>query len=329
MACFMFLFFVLCSLFLVLGSWCFVLGAWCLVLGLGCSSSCWATKNSERGTKNEDASVFREDGRGREAVFVATIAQEFLPRHVDLGPTGGADTDDSTRTDAFDDEVRLKTDLNATAPQRHFASRLDNVDDGAFGCHVRWSIIPAQVLQRVLGCIHRGGDIFFEIGVKRFVHATEQGCGHGRATKLAILDGVDPGGHPAATDEGLVHCGLIAGGALHCVVVQPDVRDVEPGEHAIRCGFPGDTKQDGLATEGFFPFCGPRAFGDEFLNAEAFAPSPDSGGSIEGHLFLGRIAVYALLWFEAGDDRTLQILEVHFFELPDLALAKALAGLVF
>lgn len=118
---------------------------------------------------------------------------------------------------------------------------------------MRRTIVPASVLQRVLGRIHQHFALSREIGVEGGIHAAEQGRGHRRTVELAILDGIDPSGHPAATNEGLVHFGLIVGGAFYRGVVQPDVRDVEPGEHATRCGLPSDTEQDVLATEGFFP----------------------------------------------------------------------------
>ena len=85
-------------------------------------------------TKNAKPSVFGKDGRSREAVFMAegSVAQIFLPRHSDDGPVRRTDTDDSCGTDALDDEVRFKTDLDAAAAQRRRAVRLRDVEDGAF-----------------------------------------------------------------------------------------------------------------------------------------------------------------------------------------------------
>ena len=96
------------------------------------------------------------------------------------------------------------------------------------------------MFQRVLDCIHQGGDILFEIGIEGLVHAAEQGSGHLRAAELAIFDGIHPGGHPAAADKCLVRFGLIAGGTLPRGIVQPDVRDMEAGEDTIWRGLPGD-----------------------------------------------------------------------------------------
>ena len=51
----------------------------------------------------------------------------------------------------------------------------------------------------------------------------------GGGAKLAILDRIDPTGHPARSNEGmLVRLGLVAGGALHGDVVQPNIRAMRP-----------------------------------------------------------------------------------------------------
>ena len=77
--------------------------------------------------------VFGKDGRCREAVFVAegAVAQIFLSGQFEVRPACGADTDDSAGTDAFDDQVRFKSDLDAAAPQRDLSGRLCNVENGA------------------------------------------------------------------------------------------------------------------------------------------------------------------------------------------------------
>src|SRR5579862_6962963 len=77
------------------------------------------------------ASIFGEDGRGREALLSAggPLVEVFLPRHIDLGPVSGADTHDPAGADAFDDEVSFKTNLDAAASQRHLASRLCDVQN--------------------------------------------------------------------------------------------------------------------------------------------------------------------------------------------------------
>ena len=60
------------------------------------------------------------------------VAQKFLPRHSDVGPVRRTDPNDSRGTNALDDEVRFKTDLDAAAAQGHRAVRLRDVEDGAF-----------------------------------------------------------------------------------------------------------------------------------------------------------------------------------------------------
>ena len=82
----------------------------------------------------DNSLVFGEDGRRRKAVFMAevAIAENFLPRQsADDGPARRADTDDSPGANTFDDEVRLKTDLDAAAPQRNLSGRLRDLEDGA------------------------------------------------------------------------------------------------------------------------------------------------------------------------------------------------------
>ena len=184
------------------------------------------------------------------------------------------------------------------------------------------------MLQCILGRIHRCSDTLLEIGVEGGVHAAEQGRGHRGAAELAILDGIDPRGHPAAADEGLVRRGLILSGTLHRSLIQPDVRDVEPNEHAARRGMPGESEQDGLAFERFLPAGRPDAIGDQVCEPEAFATAPDSCGGIEGHRLFAPLVVSAFLWFEAGNDRALGFLEVQFLQFPDFALTQAEAGFV-
>lgn len=58
--------------------------------------------------------VLREDVRAGESLLEA-FSEVFFTRQVDQGPVCGADTDDAPGPDAFDDLVRLKTNLNAAA----------------------------------------------------------------------------------------------------------------------------------------------------------------------------------------------------------------------
>src|SRR5258705_10454678 len=80
----------------------------------------WVTKNQEPRTKNKKLSVLGEDGWRREAVFVLEVStvEVFLPRQMEIGPVRWTDADNSGGADAFGDEVRLKTDLDAAAAQR-------------------------------------------------------------------------------------------------------------------------------------------------------------------------------------------------------------------
>ena len=184
------------------------------------------------------------------------------------------------------------------------------------------------MLQRIFSRIHRCPATLFEIAVEGGIHAAEQGHGHGGVAELAILDGVHQRGHPAAADECLVRLGLIMSGTLHRSLIQPDIRDVEPKEHASRSGMPTESEQDGLASERFLPAGGPDALGDQVCEPKAFAAAPDAGGVIEGHCLFATLAISAFLRFEAGNDRALCYLELQFLQLPDFALTQAEAGLV-
>jgi hypothetical protein len=83
-------------------------------------------------TKNKKPSVFGEYGWGGKANFMASLAQAFIPRHLNLWPSCGADPDNPAGANAFDYEVRLENDLNAAASQRHLSGRLDDIPDSAF-----------------------------------------------------------------------------------------------------------------------------------------------------------------------------------------------------
>ena len=60
-------------------------------------------------------SVFRENGRCREAVLRAIVEKVFLPWDLRLGPAVRTDFYDPSGTDRFDNLVGLEIDLNATA----------------------------------------------------------------------------------------------------------------------------------------------------------------------------------------------------------------------
>jgi hypothetical protein len=169
---------------------------------------------------------------------------------------------------------------------------------------------------------------FFEIGVERSSMPPNKVAVTVARPNLPYSTASIHRGHPAAADEGFVRFGLVLGGTLHRGVVQPDVGDVKAGEDAVGRGFPGDAEQHGLASEGFFPFRRPGAFGDEFLDAEAFASAPDAGGGIEGQLFLG-LWRRRLASVRGGDDHAFVVFDLHFLELPDQPFALTVAGLVF
>jgi hypothetical protein len=88
----------------------------------------------------EDQKTEREDLSTSEkclasgSVFVAEVpatVEVFFPWHVDVGPVGGTDADDTGGADAFGDEVRFKTDLDAAAAQGGVSGGLRDVEDGA------------------------------------------------------------------------------------------------------------------------------------------------------------------------------------------------------
>jgi len=64
-----------------------------------------------------------------------------------LWPAFRADADDSPGTDAFDDEVGLKLDLNATASKGDFSARSGDRDNFATGGDVTRAVVAGGVLQ--------------------------------------------------------------------------------------------------------------------------------------------------------------------------------------
>ena len=191
-------------------------------------------------------SVFRKDSRGGEAFQRAVTAEVFLAGNVDVGPVARSDADIAAGADAFDDEIGFEMYLNATAAQRDITFYFGDLKDGAFAGHVGGAVGAVCVLEVTFHRVHVGVGSLLKIGVERFLHAAEQSGGDGGGAKLAILDHIDPTGHPARSNEGLVRLGLVAGGALHGDVVQPNIRDEEAGEYVARGGFPRDAKQNGL-----------------------------------------------------------------------------------
>ncbi len=152
-------------------------------------------------------SVFWEDGRSRESFFVAGIEQVFLARHLHLRPAFWADTDDSSRANAFDDQVGLKTDLDAAAAQRNVSNGLVDFKDLSTGRHVGGPVVAGCVFQGVHGSIHLCSDALLEVGVERGLHAAEQRRGDGRPAELVILDGIDLGRHDQPRKRTFVCCG--------------------------------------------------------------------------------------------------------------------------
>ncbi len=74
---------------------------------------------------------------------------------------------------------------------------------------------------------------------------------------------------------------LMTGSALHCNVIQPNVRDMKASEDTIWSRLPGDAQQYGLALEGFLPSAG-HALSNQVSDLEAFAAAPDSRAGIKG-----------------------------------------------
>ena len=136
------------------------------------------------------------------------------------------DADIAAGADAFDDEIGFEMYLNATAAQRDITFYFGDLKDGAFAGHVSRTEGAVCVLEITFHRVHLGVGSLLKIGVERFIHAAEQSGRDGGGSKLAILDCIDPTGHPARSNEGLVCLGLVAGGALHGDVVQPNIRDV-------------------------------------------------------------------------------------------------------
>ncbi len=157
-----------------------------------------------------------------------------------------SDADVAAGADAFDDKIGFEMNLNATATQRDFTFYLGDLEDRAFAGHVGGTVGAVCVLEVTFHRVHLGVGSLLKIGVERFIHAAEQSGGDGGGAKLAILDRIDPTGHPPCSNEGLVRLGLVAGGALHGDVIQPNIRDVEAGEDVAWGGFPRDAKQNDL-----------------------------------------------------------------------------------
>ena len=169
--------------------------------------------------------VLWKDVRGRETLFGFVSSEVFLTWYLDLGPASWTDTNNPSRTDAFEDEVCLERNLYAAASQRGFAFEFFDLKDRASAGHMAGSISPVRMLQGVLDRIHHGGNVLLEIRVEGIVHAAEEGGGNGCGSKFTILDRIDPTGHPATAYERLVRLGLVAGGPLNRNVVEPDVGD--------------------------------------------------------------------------------------------------------
>ena len=118
-------------------------------------------------------------------------------------------------------------------------------------------------------------------------------------------------------------------GVLHRFVVEPNVREVKASEHTAGRGPPGDANLHRLAAESLFSFSGPDALGDEVLDAETFATTPDTRGGIKGQGFDDGLRFGVCFAFATCEDRSCAIFDVHFLELPDESFALAVAGLVF
>ena len=74
-------------------------------------------------------SVFREDGRGWEAVFVGRsgVMQVFISGYLDEGPAVWVDAHDSSGSKAFGNEIGFQADLDSTATKGDVSFRLCDI----------------------------------------------------------------------------------------------------------------------------------------------------------------------------------------------------------
>ena len=257
----------------------------------------------------------------------------FFPWYGVIGPVHGSDPDDPAWTSALDDLGHLNPDLDPATAQRDLFLLLLDVDDGARIGHQGFGDRPIRMLQIEFRGSELSPDALLEIGIKGRVHAAEEGRGHGGVAELAILDGIHVSGHPAAADQLAMHLGLVPGGMLHGLRVQPDVGDVHSvagTSHPVSVGFPGDAQIDLLSVEGFLTVGRPDAFGDQVREPELLATAPESGRRIEAHRKFGFFAFSACLRLPMGREQAFRAaFHCHVLQFPDFTLAEAEAGFVF
>lgn len=277
-------------------------------------------------------SVSREDGWSWKS-FVqvgGAVADILLSGQVNVGPVFGTHFDDPFRAHALRDEIGFKADLNAATADGGCSLKSLYVEEFPSSSHLGGAGGTAfGVLERVFRAVHERVDARLQRGVERGIHAAEKSCSDGGSSKLLVLDGIDPSGHPARADERFVDLGLTLGGAFQCCVVHPDIRHVKTGEHATGSGLPRDTEVHGLASESLFSVGGPDAFLDEAFDEDAFAAAPDAGSGVNGQRFFEGISTGIVFGVAAGGDGSCLIQDFDFFESPGEPVALAVAGFVF
>ena len=162
------------------------------------------------------------------------------------------------------------------------------------------------MLQRVLGPIHLCTEALTEVAVKRRIHPTKKCCSNGGPAKLAILNCINPCGHPAAADKRLVRLPLERRRLLDRFVVQPDIRNVELRERTAKpvpcCRLPSDPKQDRLAGKLFVSSLGPDFFSNQVRHMDALSAPPNTSRSIKGQLFCRLLRLTTVSRLATGND---------------------------
>ena len=112
------------------------------------------------------ASIFREDGWGREAFFGGIAAKVFFARDIDVRPVTWTHADVAAWAYTFDDKVGLEFDLDTAAAERDVTFGFHDIKDGAFTGHVSRAVGAVRVLEVTLHCVHQGGGILLKICVE-------------------------------------------------------------------------------------------------------------------------------------------------------------------
>ncbi len=199
------------------------------------------------------------------------VADQFLLGRFVLGPVVRADADDSTRAKSFQNQVHGKLHLDSATAEWGLSFRLLHGNDLALHSVV---IRPIST-QGVLGRCHLSAGTRLEVGVKRFVHSSEQRDRDVGVPKISVLDRVYPGGHPAQADEADVPLSLAFLGDLDCGLVQPEIGSMKLLVEVS--GMPSEGELHMKVCDGILFLGLPETFGNQVVDAEQFATSPDAG----------------------------------------------------